>query len=75
MTNGKRYVIMKLQEIAAITRCPTQRVLLDMLQQHKHTIHDTIPSEVWNGIQARIHYQPTAADGGYENHIVHIIHQ
>jgi hypothetical protein len=49
--------------------------LLDMLQQHKHTTHDTIPSEVWNGIQARIHYQPTAADGGYENHIVHIIHQ
>jgi hypothetical protein len=49
--------------------------LLDMLQQHKQTTHDTIPSEVWNGIQARIHYQPTATDGGYENHIVHIIHQ
>ena len=31
--------------------------------------------EVWEGLQARIHYLQTAPDSGYENHIVNIIHQ
>ena len=31
--------------------------------------------ELWEGLQARIHYLQTAPDSGYENHIVNIIHQ
>lgn len=32
-------------------------------------------STPWQGIQANICYQPTAEKGGYENHIIHIIHK
>ena len=31
--------------------------------------------DVWEGIQARIHYQQHSPESGYENHIVNIIHQ
>lgn len=48
--------------------------LLDMLQHSNDTTH-LISDQIWEGIQAHIHYQATAPDGGYENHIVHIIHQ
>ena len=50
--------------------------LLDMLIQQKRNQDNTVMlQEVWTGTQANIHYQPTAPEGGYENHIVHIIHQ
>ena len=32
-------------------------------------------STTWEGVQANICYQQTAENGGYENHIIHIIHQ
>ena len=30
---------------------------------------------VWEGAQSRIQYRQTTPEGGYENHIIHIIHQ
>ena len=30
---------------------------------------------VWKGAQSRIQYRQTTPEGGYENHIIHIIHQ
>lgn len=30
---------------------------------------------VWEGTQANIHYQPVSEHGGWENHVIHIIHQ
>ena len=50
--------------------------LLDMLILQKSSQDNTVMlQDVWTGTQANIHYQPTAPKGGYENHIVHIIHQ
>ena len=50
--------------------------LLDMLILQKNSQDTTVMlQDVWTGTQANIHYQPTAPKGGYENHIVHIIHQ
>ena len=50
--------------------------LLDMLILQKSSQDNTVMlQDVWTGTQANIHYQPTAPEGGYENHIVHIIHQ
>ena len=50
--------------------------LLDMLILQKSSQDNTVMlQDVWTGTQANIHYQPTAQKGGYENHIVHIIHQ
>lgn len=50
--------------------------LLDMLILQKSSRDNTVMlQDVWTGTQANIHYQPTAPKGGYENHIVHIIHQ
>lgn len=50
--------------------------LLDMLILQKSSQDNTVMlKDVWTGTQANIHYQPTAPKGGYENHIVHIIHQ
>ena len=50
--------------------------LLDMLILQKNSQDNTVMlQDVWTGTQANIHYQPTAPKGGYENHIVHIIHQ
>ena len=49
--------------------------LLDMLILQKSSQDNTVMlQDVWTGTQANIHYQPTAPKGGYENHIVHIIH-
>lgn len=30
---------------------------------------------VWEGTQANIHYQPVSEHGGWENYVIHIIHQ
>ena len=50
--------------------------LLEMLIQQKHNNDSTtMLNDIWTGTQANIHYQATAPEGGYENHIVHIIHQ
>ncbi|MBR5573841.1 MAG: hypothetical protein IKW35_05040 [Paludibacteraceae bacterium] len=50
--------------------------LLDMLILQKSSQDNTVMlQDVWTGTQANIHYQPTDPKGGYENHIVHIIHQ
>ena len=50
--------------------------LLDMLILQKSSQDNTVMlQDVWTGTQANIHYQPTAPKSGYENHIVHIIHQ
>ena len=50
--------------------------LLDMLILQKSSQDNTVMlQDVWTGTQANIHYQSTAPKGGYENHIVHIIHQ
>ena len=50
--------------------------LLDMLILQKSSQDNTVMlQDVWTGTQANIHYQSTAPEGGYENHIVHIIHQ
>jgi hypothetical protein len=50
--------------------------LLDMLILQKSSQDNTVMlQDVWTGTQANIHYQTTAPKGGYENHIVHIIHQ
>ena len=47
----------------------------DLTNHLLHTLHHQTTDEVWEGIQANIHYQQTAAEGGFENHIIHIIHQ
>ena len=47
----------------------------DLTSHLLHTLHHQTTDEVWEGIQANIHYQQTAAEGGFENHIIHIIHQ
>ena len=43
----------------------------------KQTNDSTYLSEtpVWEGTQANIHYQPVSEHGGWENHVIHIIHQ
>ncbi len=43
----------------------------------KQTNDSTYLSEtpVWEGTQANIHYQPVSEYGGWENHVIHIIHQ
>ena len=47
----------------------------DLTSHLLHTLQHQTTDEVWEGIQANIHYQQTAAEGGFENHIIHIIHQ
>ena len=47
----------------------------DLTSQLLHTLRHNVSEEVWEGIQARIHYQSTGEGGGYENHTIHIIHQ
>ena len=47
----------------------------DLTSQLLHSIRHGNSDEVWEGIQARIHYQSTGEGGGYENHTIHIIHQ
>lgn len=47
----------------------------DLTNQLLHSIRHGNSDEVWEGIQARIHYQTTGEGGGYENHTIHIIHQ
>lgn len=32
-------------------------------------------NNIWEGIQSNIRYQQTTENGGYENHLIHIIHQ
>ena len=47
----------------------------DLTSHLLHTLRHNVSEEVWEGIQARIHYQSTGEGGGYENHTIHIIHQ
>lgn len=47
----------------------------DLTSHLLHTLHHQIGNEVWEGTQTNIHYQQTAPEGGFENHIIHIIHQ
>lgn len=47
----------------------------DLTSHLLHTLRHNASEEVWEGIQARIHYQSTGEGGGYENHTIHIIHQ
>ena len=52
--------------------------LIHMLQHESSIPMDSVVTpldEVWEGIQAQIHYQQLAPQGGYENHIMRIIHQ
>ena len=46
--------------------------MIGKLKKNKAT---TITSEVWTGIQADIFFQPATRMSGYENNVVHIIHQ
>lgn len=47
----------------------------DLTSHLLHTLHHQTGNEVWEGTQTNIHYQQTAPEGGFENHIIHIIHQ
>ena len=47
----------------------------DLTSHLLHSLRHNVSEEVWEGIQARIHYQSTGEGGGYENHTIHIIHQ
>ncbi len=52
----------------------------DLTSQLLHAIrhsegHMLIDGGIWKGAQADIHYQQSTLHSGYENHIVHIIHQ
>lgn len=47
----------------------------DLTSHLLHTLHHQTSNEVWEGTQTNIHYQQTAPEGGFENHIIHIIHQ
>ena len=47
--------------------------LLRMLMQYNDTTHQ--PNDVFEGVQANIQYIQTQPQGGYENHIINIIHQ
>ena len=47
----------------------------DLTSHLLHTLRHNVSEEVWEGIQARIHYHSTGEGGGYENHTIHIIHQ
>ena len=47
----------------------------DLTSHLLHTLHHQTGNEVWEGTQTNIHYLQTAPEGGFENHIIHIIHQ
>ena len=47
----------------------------DLTSQLLHSLREQTSDEMWEGTQANIHYQQTSAEGGFENHIIHIIHQ
>lgn len=54
--------------------------LLQALHQQKSAAEQVAPTtllihNIWEGVQSNIRYQQTTENGGYENHLIHIIHQ
>ncbi len=53
----------------------------DLTNQLLHMLREERKAEgkanagIWEGVQSHIQYRQTTPEGGYENHIIHIIHQ
>ena len=53
----------------------TSHLIQMLIEMKASNTTDVLNTLQWQGTQANIHYRPVGTNGGWENHVIHIIHQ
>jgi hypothetical protein len=53
----------------------TSHLIQMLIEMKASNTTDVLNRLQWQGTQANIHYRPVGTNGGWENHVIHIIHQ